>query len=38
MLAYEAAGEAEIVRIAVEKESRRQGAGSHLMLKQENIC
>ena len=38
MLAYEAAGEAEIVRIAVEKESRRQGAGSHLMLKLENIC
>ncbi|GKH34259.1 bifunctional tRNA (adenosine(37)-N6)-threonylcarbamoyltransferase complex dimerization subunit type 1 TsaB/ribosomal protein alanine acetyltransferase RimI [Muricomes sp. OA1] len=38
MLVYEAAGEAEIVRIAVEKESRRQGAGSHLMLKLENIC
>lgn len=38
MLAYEAAGEAEIVRIAVEKESRRQGVGGHLMLKLENIC
>ncbi|WP_109733965.1 tRNA (adenosine(37)-N6)-threonylcarbamoyltransferase complex dimerization subunit type 1 TsaB [Faecalicatena orotica] len=38
MLAYEAAGEAEIARIAVDKEMRRQGAGGHLMLALENIC
>lgn len=38
LLAYEAADEAEIVRVAVEKEARRQGAGSLLMLKLENVC
>ena len=38
MLAYEAAGEAEIARIAVDKEMRRQGTGGHLMLALENIC
>lgn len=38
MLVYEAAGEAEIARIAVDKEMRRQGAGGHMMLELENIC
>lgn len=38
ILAYEVAGEAEILRIAVDKEMQRQGVGSHLMLKLEDIC
>ncbi|WP_334196355.1 ribosomal protein S18-alanine N-acetyltransferase, partial [Muricomes intestini] len=38
VLAYDVAGEAEIARIAVEKESRRQGVGKSLMLKLEEIC
>lgn len=38
LLAYEVAGEAEIVRIAVEKEVRRQGAGGLLILKLDSIC
>lgn len=38
MLVYETAGEAEIARIAVDKEMRRQGAGGHMMLELENIC
>lgn len=38
ILAYEAAGEVEIARIAVDKDMRRQGVGSHLLLQLENIC
>jgi tRNA threonylcarbamoyladenosine biosynthesis protein TsaB len=38
ILAYEAAGEIEIARIAVEKEERRQGVAGHLMLKLETLC
>ncbi|MCI6467172.1 MAG: tRNA (adenosine(37)-N6)-threonylcarbamoyltransferase complex dimerization subunit type 1 TsaB [Faecalicatena sp.] len=38
LLAYDAAGEAEIARIAVDKDVRRQGIGSLLMLELENIC
>ncbi|MGC4019442.1 MAG: ribosomal protein S18-alanine N-acetyltransferase [Muricomes sp.] len=38
MLSYEAAGEVEIARIAVESEMQRQGVGSRLILKLEDIC
>lgn len=38
LLAYDAAGEAEIARIAVDRDVRRQGVGSRLMLELENIC
>ncbi|CUX41312.1 tRNA (adenosine(37)-N6)-threonylcarbamoyltransferase complex dimerization subunit type 1 TsaB [Clostridium sp. C105KSO13] len=37
-LAYDMAGEAEIARIAVEMESRKQGVGKSLMRKLEEIC
>lgn len=38
MLAYEMAGEAEIARIAVVKELRRQGIGKKLMGRLEEVC
>lgn len=38
MLASDVVGEAEIIRIAVEKETRRQGTGGQLMLKLEAVC
>ena len=38
LLAYHAADEAEIARIAVQKEARRQGAAGKLMLELENYC
>lgn len=38
LLAYEVAGEVEIARIAVDKDLRRQGVGSHLLLQLETIC
>lgn len=38
LLAYDTAGEAEIARIAVDKDVRRLGVGSRLMLELENIC
>lgn len=38
LLAYHAADEAEIARIAVQKETRRQGAAGKLMLALENYC
>ena len=38
MLVSDVAGEAEIIRIAVEKETRRQGTGGLLMLKLEDLC
>lgn len=38
LLAYHAADEAEIARIAVQKEARRQGAAGKLMLALENYC
>lgn len=38
VLVYETAGEAEIARIAVDKDIRRQGVGAFLMLQLENIC
>lgn len=38
MLVYEAAGEAEIARIAVDRDMRRQGVGSHLLQQLERIC
>lgn len=38
ILAYEAVGEVEIARIAVDREMRRQGVGSNLLLQLENIC
>lgn len=38
VLAYAVAGDLEIARIAVEKETRRQGVAGHLMLELEQIC
>ena len=38
LLAYHAAGEAEIARIAVQKEARRQGAAGKLMQALEHYC
>ena len=38
LLAYHAADEAEIARIAVQKEARRQGAAGKLMQALEHYC